>query len=1799
MTEITYRLFAAVLTVSVSTSVVVLLLTALHRPLGRMRAAARYLIWMLIIARLALPVTLPLLPNGLSIQLPRMEKTPTVVEEILPVEPDFSDLASNPGAVHAPETNALPTGGEIIPTVPDPVFFPAVTAPSNDPAVPVPTAPTTNSAPAVTPTLPAEEPVSASALPDPILLAAVLWLAVALLLLTLRLGRALALNARLNKLGTPLTDPALCRLHERLCIRMALREVPQIRVCPDLGSPLVYGFRRPVILLPDGVDTPAAFVGIVSHELTHIRRRDLWLKLLSLFALSVHWFNPVVYLAARRFHEETELSCDEAVLNGMDEDARRGYGYVLLSILRRGGRRADGLTTQFKPDKHAVRARFEGILDLSQKKRGRAWIALTLAVCLLMGTLAACRVVPALPNDTTDAADSTANPDTTAQTGEETTESAVTSLPPVETEIKPLTLPMEPASKSPAKLDPLCGADEKSYRNLGSREITVYSVDDVYRTTWKPITENIDGLAFYENDAHEQALILDPTGDEGFMIVNSIHGMYQMCQYRTLARITIGQTDAIEVEYISGSRSSIHIFTWENGKLCRWFGASNALFRTDLDGDGNTEFIADAGLMIPNHTLISLRDGSLYQINLNRFFAAQYPDATMISVSFDEPYFDVSLQFGEEEKRESYLYLNGTLIPAAKTALTPTEESAIPLVFTPFDQTEAKRTPLAVAGANYVLSENAISIRHGDGRAETYVRVSEVNEGLAIYEKDGKRYLIDEAGKENNQFYIVSPAHGYDDTTILDCIPLYTDALPGDAILVEYVYDGRVTTECYRRSGQSLYRCFIITDALLPIDLDGDGVLELLVCEKTSHVGRKMIACRSGELCHTDVADAIAPYFPAQTELHVYYTDGYLHVQNVTYSGDPVILRFRYRSGALVPVTFPTVPEEKIVLNYEPLSALTAHYQLIDTIGEKLFTLEQERYPKDLRTVCTEAIGDDYMLIEWHEDAQMGFFQTKNKDYVLIVPYHINYPRTADTPYTFGFRILERVEYPGGVTWEVLAGESVICVRSRENGKPQTHYYAWQNGTLILRMYVSDPLAAQDLDGDGSIEYVGSMTAQADIPCIFTERNGRLYVARLGGLENVYSLDYVPETASFALLTASDGGITAQTAAYRDGALIIGASAPPITSELEHDLNYTLTGDVALPTDYTSLIRLPRVNLPQAEGVNKQITADFYSLTVCANQPAAQFRQLMIPDRGRPVSRAKLEDRGFGDIIALNVNYAYAEQTDGSLTLVVDYVSLSLNGKTSKTSFTYRISGDGLLLDHTSDVIETAGTPTLNTDLYFKGICSADGQDYLLLRLTTNRLYFATYPENGRLREETGLISYYGEAFTLWQNYGTSIGMHSYSWDPVRRGYVGSEFGDFRWLDLLVQIDGEEYARLSAESEARLAREAADTSPAARIRLTTPIRNGDEDPDLLRVRIVNGSDAPISLSTAYRLERRGAGTESDFNWYPIACNGTPTFSPTRFTIAAGKEAVINYDLSVYTALLESGFYYRAIIPVRLSDGSEVSLTCTFGGNGLGLAVDNTSADWFYTAHNVAENRWANPFTLGLTYDTHFDVAYTQDNTPWEYIRISADEVKLYIPIKVINKVSDTHGEEALYRYFKETPLTLRVNRKIIPLSAPSFALSETMIIATYKTAEPITRHSGMTLTLSFGTEERVLPSDRRTIDGELEAALLAAKPEDALLTAAPIGGTPRLYLFAEGLTFRLDWEGTSRVHTLALPFGCASGRIVGAASGAGSGELIVYVKAESSQGTEYYAYLQYCGDHIDFDSVYPVSATEEIPNRIP
>ena len=160
--------------------------------------------------------------------------------------------------------------------------------------------------------------------------------------------------------------------------------------CSDIHTPLLMGFLHPVILLPDKMPE-GSLEAALSHELTHLKRKDTGYMLILTVVRCVHWFNPLVWLMVRTARRDMELCCDYDLLNGQGEEARRAYGRAILDQMTGRDRGFSGLTTGFSGSKKEVFARFRAIMDTNPKRKGRVVLVLAGAAVLLSGSLVGCQ----------------------------------------------------------------------------------------------------------------------------------------------------------------------------------------------------------------------------------------------------------------------------------------------------------------------------------------------------------------------------------------------------------------------------------------------------------------------------------------------------------------------------------------------------------------------------------------------------------------------------------------------------------------------------------------------------------------------------------------------------------------------------------------------------------------------------------------------------------------------------------------------------------------------------------------------------------------------------------------------------------------------------------------------------------------------------------------------------------------------------------------------------------------------------------------------------------------------------------------------------------------------------------------------------------------------------------------------------------------------------------------------------------------------------------------------------------------
>lgn len=302
--------------------VVVFILVLRDRLSARWRSA----LWLLVVARLLMPVApespvslFNFLPAEITwtafavstpVETPQSDSTLTPVEPSSPIAEPMSTMAFEPGRtdLFPFPMQSITTDGDIVTKLPPEVAESVVEAK------------TVASRPTVR----------------------MVWLAVIVawffgtIFLAFRLGLlSLRLRFLLQKCR-PVESPSVLAAFEAARRELGVRRRVELLTVSLPVGPAVTGIFRPRLILGESL-LPSLTVDelrlVFLHELSHVRRQDLLVQRLWQLAEALHWFNPIVWLAARRWQTDRELACDEAVLARLDREHRASYGHAILRVM--------------------------------------------------------------------------------------------------------------------------------------------------------------------------------------------------------------------------------------------------------------------------------------------------------------------------------------------------------------------------------------------------------------------------------------------------------------------------------------------------------------------------------------------------------------------------------------------------------------------------------------------------------------------------------------------------------------------------------------------------------------------------------------------------------------------------------------------------------------------------------------------------------------------------------------------------------------------------------------------------------------------------------------------------------------------------------------------------------------------------------------------------------------------------------------------------------------------------------------------------------------------------------------------------------------------------------------------------------------------------------------------------------------------------------------------------------------------------------------------------------------------------
>ncbi len=102
----------------------------------------------------------------------------------------------------------------------------------------------------------------------------------------------------------------------------------------DISIPIIAGYFKPVICLPNMDFSNNELENILLHEWTHFLHKDAWVKLFVYSISSLFWWNPFVHILKKELNNILEIRCDLSITSKMDEKARIRYLKSIVKVMK-------------------------------------------------------------------------------------------------------------------------------------------------------------------------------------------------------------------------------------------------------------------------------------------------------------------------------------------------------------------------------------------------------------------------------------------------------------------------------------------------------------------------------------------------------------------------------------------------------------------------------------------------------------------------------------------------------------------------------------------------------------------------------------------------------------------------------------------------------------------------------------------------------------------------------------------------------------------------------------------------------------------------------------------------------------------------------------------------------------------------------------------------------------------------------------------------------------------------------------------------------------------------------------------------------------------------------------------------------------------------------------------------------------------------------------------------------------------------------------------------------------------------
>jgi len=357
----------------------------------RISPKVQYAMWLLLVLRLMLPVTIE---SGFHVESLLPERPAPVIQEESVLEYESPVISEIPAVNMAPVTEVAPVQPDI--DTQGEEFTPAVSQ-----------------------EIPESTVVSIPEVKEPAfnirwrIVAFWTWAAGALVFGLWMMIVKLRFYEDMQR-HTASVSPRVYAIYDECCAALNVKPITMWAVDRAI-SPGIAFFTYPVLLLPSSMDGDEeklryAFL----HELTHKKRHDHHMTALLTALRIIYWFNPAVHIGFSEMRADMETACDAEVIAFVGKEQKRGYLTAILELFSYATRPQLGMSQA--SSRRMAKQRMKGAFMRERTTfLGRA-AALMLAVIMLVGCFTtACQSAPVeveeIPEETAEAIESETTPE--------------------------------------------------------------------------------------------------------------------------------------------------------------------------------------------------------------------------------------------------------------------------------------------------------------------------------------------------------------------------------------------------------------------------------------------------------------------------------------------------------------------------------------------------------------------------------------------------------------------------------------------------------------------------------------------------------------------------------------------------------------------------------------------------------------------------------------------------------------------------------------------------------------------------------------------------------------------------------------------------------------------------------------------------------------------------------------------------------------------------------------------------------------------------------------------------------------------------------------------------------------------------------------------------------------------------------------------------------------------------------------------------------------------------------------------